>query len=346
MELCPAEVFKVSNAHTVLDFIEEISKTPFMGAKLGRAFSVMKKMFIHDKGFNVLTLAGAMTAGKMSHVIIEMVERGWVQAVVSTGALMAHGLVEGQNMHHYHAPQGVSDSEFAAQKLNRIYTVLEPETNFQATSEMLFQHIFPKFQEREVSPSGITEATGEYLAENFSSHQSIFGSCYNHGVTVYIPAWTDSELAIEKFAFDLMCARERKESFQVSEEDDHVRYTHLIDSILEHEKLGIFTIGGGVPRNWAQQVGPTLEVLEYTLGKEDLFRTSGLRGNKMFYYGVRITTATPEDAGLSGCLYEEGKSWRKFHPNAETAELYPCDATLYWPLLVTALAQYEDSLKK
>lgn len=53
MELRPAEVFKVSNAHTVLDFIEEISKTPFMGAKLGRAFSVMKKMFIHDKGFNV-----------------------------------------------------------------------------------------------------------------------------------------------------------------------------------------------------------------------------------------------------------------------------------------------------
>lgn len=346
MELRPAEVFKVGNAHTVLDFVEELSKTPFMGAKVGKALGVMKNMFIHNKCFNVLTLAGAMTPGKMSHVIIEMVERGWVDVIVSTGALMAHGLVEGQNMHHYHVPPGVSDAEFAAQKLNRIYTVLEPETNFQATSEMLFKHIFPYFTGECVYPSLITQAIGKYLSENFPDHPSILGSCYKHSVRVYIPAWTDSELAIEKFAYDFLCKKDGKQSFTISEEQDHYLYTNQIDHTGEKGKLGIFTIGGGVPRNWAQQVGPTLEVLQYTVGKEDLFKLAGIRGNKMFFYGVRITTATPEDAGLSGCPYEEGKSWRKFHLNSETAELYPCDATLYWPLLVTALCQYQDSLKK
>lgn len=346
MELRKAEVFEPAKAGSVLEFIQEIAKTPAQGGQLGKAFDVMKEMFIHKRGFNVLTLAGAMTPAKMSRVIIEMVERKWVQAIVSTGALMAHGLVEGLNMEHYHAPEGITDAELATRKLNRIYTVLEPEENFANTAKFLIEHIFPQFLGKEIAPSDITFKVGEYLSRYYGEHSSILGVCFKNCVAVYIPAWTDSELAIEKMAYDCLCSDAEKLSFTVVEEKDHRRYTNQIQVAHDQgKKLGIFTIGGGVPRNWAQQAGPALEVLEYSLG-EELARKHGYHSGVMFSFGVRITTATPYDMGLSGCTYEEGKSWRKFYPDAKTAELYPCDATLYWPLLVTALAQYEDSLKK
>lgn len=347
MELRKAEVFEPKKAGSVLEFIQEIVKTPAQGGQLGKAFDVMKEMFIHKKGFNVLSLAGAMTPAKMSRVIIEMVERKWVHAIVSTGALMAHGLVEGLNMEHYHVPEGITDAELAKRKLNRIYTVLEPEENLAHTAQFLTEHIFPLFSGKDIAPSDITFAAGEHLSKYHGERPSILGACFKNSVAVYIPAWTDSELAIEKMAYDCLCNEAgKRKTFRVVEEIDHRRYTNQIQ--VEHErgkKLGIFTIGGGVPRNWAQQAGPALEVLEYSLGDE-LAKKLGYRSGVMFSFGVRITSATPYDMGLSGCTYEEGKSWRKFYPEAKTAELYPCDATLYWPLLVTALAQYEDSLRE
>src|SRR5204862_991426 len=95
------------------------------------------------------------------------------------------------------------------------------------------------------------------------------------------------------------------------------------------ERLGIFTIGGGVPRNWAQQCGPMGEILhrrsEEKLGKFIRFQ-----------YAVRICPEPVHWGGLSGCTYSEGVSWGKFVPVEEGgryAEIY-ADATVVWPLLM------------
>jgi deoxyhypusine synthase len=86
--------------------------------------------------------------------------------------------------------------------------------------------------------------------------------------------------------------------------------------------MGIFTIGGGVPRNWAQQVGPYLEIQR-----------------------VRVGRPEPEHwGGLSGCSYSEGVSWGKFVPEEEGgrfAEVF-ADATIAWPLVVRAVMERID----
>ena len=98
-------------------------------------------------------------------------------------------------------------------------------------------------------------------------------------------------------------------------------------------RLGIFTIGGGVPRNWAQEVGPYVDVMNHRLGID-------LRPPR-FQYAVRICPEPTHWGGLSGCTYSEGVSWGKFVPEAEGgrfAEVY-ADATTVWPLLIKGVLE-------
>lgn len=82
---------------SVADFdrmLQAMGRTAFGGRRMGDAADVLTEMVADPDCSVVLTLSGAMTVAKMGLVITEMVERGWVQAIVSTGALMTHGLVE------------------------------------------------------------------------------------------------------------------------------------------------------------------------------------------------------------------------------------------------------------
>jgi deoxyhypusine synthase len=103
--------------------------------------------------------------------------------------------------------------------------------------------------------------------------------------------------------------------------------------ILKSSKLGIFTVGAGVPRNWAQQVGPFLEILQGRFKKP--------LSLKRFSYGVRICPEPAHWGGLSGCTYSEGISWGKFIPLEEGgryAEVL-CDATIAWPVVMAGVRQ-------
>ena len=102
-------------------------------------------------------------------------------------------------------------------------------------------------------------------------------------------------------------------------------------------RLGIFTIGGGVPRNWAQQVAPYYEITNERLGTR--------LPQPRFHYGVRICPEPAHLGGLSGCTYSEGVSWGKFvspEDGGRYAEV-PADATLIFPLLMKAVFETLDN---
>ena len=112
-----------------------------------------------------------------------------------------------------------------------------------------------------------------------------------------------------------------------------VNYTKRV---LRAERLGIFTIGGGVPRNWVQQVGPLIDMLSVRLGTE--------LPVPRFHYGVRICPEPVHWGGLSGCTYSEGVSWGKFisrEQGGRFAEVY-CDATIARPLLLRAILESRE----
>jgi deoxyhypusine synthase len=88
-----------------------------------------------------------------------------------------------------------------------------------------------------------------------------------------------------------------------------------------------------VPRNWAQQVGPYLDIIDKRIGEGGAL--------KRFQYGVRLCPEPEHWGGLSGCSYSEGVSWGKFVPPAEGGRYaeVPVDATIAWPILIKAVQE-------
>jgi deoxyhypusine synthase len=155
------------------------------------------------------------------------------------------------------------------------------------------------------------------------------------GIPVYVPAFTDSELGLD---FEVTNRRRELSGKKRLAYDPFQDLRHYTDLCRTKKKLGIFTIGGGVPRNWAQQVGPFWEILDK--------RIPGTGALIRFSYGVRICPEPDHWGGLSGCSYSEGVSWGKFVPPEEGglwAEV-PADATIAWPLVVGAVLERQGKL--
>ena len=99
--LIPLEPLDLGKIGSIDDLVRAMSKTAFTGRQLGEAADVLEAMARDQECFVVMTLAGAMTVAKQGLVISELIDRGIVNALVSTGALMAHGLVEATGRAHF-----------------------------------------------------------------------------------------------------------------------------------------------------------------------------------------------------------------------------------------------------
>src|ERR1043165_594344 len=119
--LIPLEPLDLTKIRTVDDLVRAMAKTAFTGRQVGEAADVLEAMARDQDCFVVMTLAGAMTVAKQGLIIAELIDRGIVNAIVSTGALMAHGLVEATGRAHFRANPQVSDEELYQQGYNRVY---------------------------------------------------------------------------------------------------------------------------------------------------------------------------------------------------------------------------------
>jgi deoxyhypusine synthase len=212
---------------------------------------------------------------------------------------------------------------------NRVYDTLEPEQNLD-DAQLLVEKALTSIEEgTTLSSRFIHERLGKLLHEE-AKGRGVLRSAYEHGVAVYVPAFTDSELGLDVALHN----RKRKSQGKPARPFDcFVDLEHYTEWARSRPRLGIFTIGGGVPRNWAQQVGPYVDLMAKRLGeKEQLLR---------FQYGVRICPEPVHWGGLSGCTYSEGVSWGKFVPPEEGGRFVEVldDATVAWPLVVRAVME-------
>jgi deoxyhypusine synthase len=309
-----------------------MARTAFGGRQLGEAVEVLVGMARDPECQVVLTLAGAMTVAKMGLVICDMIDHGLVQAVVSTGALMAHGFVESTGLAHYKYREGMDDAALYERGYNRVYDTLEPESNLEHVEQILYAILRQWDAGETLCSQKLNDRLGQYLVEHHPQTRGVLKSAREKGVPVYVPAFSDSEIGLGLAIHNREQVLAGKPRIPF---DPFLDLEHYSTAVAGSSKLGIFTIGGGVPRNWAQQVGPYLEILERTLGSE----AGG--GTKRFHYGVRICPEPVHWGGLSGCTYSEGVSWGKFVPpshGGRFAEVYS-DATIAWPLVVKAALQ-------
>jgi deoxyhypusine synthase len=341
----PLESLDLAKVTSFADLVRAMSRTAFGGRNLGQALDVLLAM-VQDKGCRVvLTVSGAMTVAKQGRIICDMIDRGVVQTVIATGALIAHGLTESIGLTHYRSDPTQDDRALFHKGYNRIYDTLEMESNLNEVEQLVRSVL------REVAPpDGVWSShrlcleLGRRL-EELDEGPGILRSAYRQGVQVFIPAFTDSEVGLDVATWAMKSALGETDPSRLTADEafsaappfnpflDLLEYARLA---AHSERLGIFTIGGGVPRNWAQQVAPFFDIVNHRVGTQ--------LHPPRFRYGVRICPEPIHWGGLSGCTYSEGVSWGKFVPPAEGgrfAEVF-ADATLVWPLLMKALFEEQD----
>lgn len=324
----PIDLQKIDSFDALLRAYQNAS---FGARRLGDAAAVLETMVKDPDCFTVCTVAGAMTVAKMGLVLCEMIERGYVQAVISTGALMAHGMIEGTGHKHFRYSADMNDKELFEKGYNRVYDTLEPEANFTELEKVVREVLMQLEDGMALSSAELCRLLGKHLAERFPNQRGILKSAYEHGVPVIIPAFSDSELGLDVAVHNKWRDLNGRKRLVCDAFLDLDLYTDLAKV---QKRLGIFTIGGGVPRNWAQQLGPYLEITAHRL-----FGGEGI--THKFQYGVRICPDSEHLGGLSGCTYSEGTSWGKFvsiEDGGRYAEVL-LDATVAWPIIVKAVME-------
>ncbi len=327
----PLEPLDLGKYETVSDLVRGMSKCSFGARAVGEAAEVVQAMVEDNDCFKVLTLSGAMTPAKMGLVVCDMIDLGMVDAIISTGAIMAHGMVESTGRSHFKHNEFMNDNQLYKMGYNRIYDTIELERSLD-DMEQIFRKVIDGYKGKgSLGSYELNWLIGEYLSKNTKQDQrGILKSAYLKKVPVYVPAFTDSELGLD---FGIYMRRMRMADKKFVLYDAFADLEDYTARVLSSKKLGILTIGGGVPRNWAQQVGPYLDIIDKRIG------VGG--GFKRFDYAVRICPEPVHWGGLSGCTYSEGVSWGKIRPRSEGGRYVEVmsDATIAWPIVMKAVME-------
>jgi len=336
-KLRPIYPLDLSRIKTIDDLVRAMGDTAYTARQIGDAADVLEAMARDKDCFVVLTLAGALTVGKMGLIFCDLIEAGIVKAIVSTGALMAHGLVEATGRSHFrYDPSQMDDKELFLAGYNRVYDSLEPETNLDHVEEVV-DRILERWQPEEVVCSWkLHKRIGEFLQAN-TKGRGILKSAFEHDVPVFVPAFSDSELGLDFALNQYARKRDKRPLLRFDPFEDFETFAEIM---MATKKMGIFTVGGGVPRNWSQQFGVYAELMARRGYKKLPL--------KRYAYGVRICPEPVHWGGLSGSTYTEAVSWGKFVPPEEGGQFAEVleDATVALPLIVGAVLQRIGYLKR
>ena len=328
-KLSPVFPLDLSKIKNLSELVRGMADTAFTGRQLGEAVDVLEVMARDNDCFVVMTLAGAMTVAKQGLIICDLIDRGLVNAIVSTGALMAHGLVEATGCRHYRYDPKMDDVELYEAGYNRVYDTLEPEQNLDHV-ELVMEEVLSQWDPQQTMCSWkLNRAIGEHLKRH-AKGRGILKSAFEKDVPVFVPAFTDSELGLDVALANRIRARKNQPQLNFN---PFLDLNHFADTLLQQKRLGIFTIGGGVPRNWAQQFGPYCELRVRRAGEDVEL--------KRYHYGVRVCPEPVYWGGLSGSPYSEAISWGKFVPPEEGGKFGEVfvDATVGLPIMVAALLE-------
>ena len=300
---------------SLLDLVRAFQRTSFQSRNVFKCFEVFRKMLDDPDCIIFMGLSGAMIPGGMRRVIQEMIEMKLVDVIVSTGANIFHDLFESFGYRHYVGSEEGDDDALRRLRIVRVYDALMDDHEINQVIHLLSK-VPKKLEERVVSSRRYLEVLGSTLKDE----GSILKTASRYGVPVFIPALSDSSIGIG-LTFLHLQKRTPSEGLVI----DQIRDSFEIAQLKKMSAVsGAIYIGGGVPKNYIQQLGPVSELL--------FKKESGHQ------YAFQVTTDDPKWGGLSGCTFEEAKSWGKIERGSNYAAVY-MDATVALPLLVGAILQ-------
>ena len=304
---------KLNPKMTIEDLVETYSRTGYNGRQLGEAAKLFAKMIEEDATI-CLTVAGAMTPVGFGGIFKTLIERGFVDWIVTTGANVYH---EDHFAWGFPVKQGhfeVDDMVLYDKEIVRIRDVFIKFYETLEAEDQVIQKMFKeKLLDKSFTSAEFCNLIGEisYKKSKFPE-KSFVASAYKYDVPIYVSTLKDSSLAL-----NLAVHRLRDKTYNLDFVREIIEQGAIVHAA---KKSGIVELGGGVPKNTAQQTGPLLD---------QILR----RGNGGQDYVIQITDARPDTGGLSGATLQEGKSWGKVQDAHHDMITVYADATIAFPIL-------------
>ncbi len=318
----PVQHLDLRRIKNLLDLVQAFQHTSFQSRNVFKCYDVFRKMLNDPACIVFIGLSGAMIPGGMRRVIRDMIEMKMIDVIVSTGANIFHDLFESFGYRHYVRSEEGNDDDLRKHRIVRVYDALMDDHEINQVIHFLSK-VPEELEERVISSRRYLEVLGSHIKDE----GSILKTASQFGIPIFIPALSDSSIGIGLTFLHL-----QKEVSSEGLLIDQIRDSFEIAQLKKMASVtGAIYIGGGVPKNYIQQLGPVSELL--------FQKESGHR------YAFQITTDDPKWGGLSGCTFEEAKSWGKIEKGSSHAAVY-MDATIALPLLVGAILQEGKAFRK
>jgi len=240
----------------------------------------------------------------------DLIDRGFLDALVTTGANLTHDVIESLGLHHYQGSFHADDRKLIRAGYSRIADIFVKETSFEKLDKTVRKFVskIPVAERKNIAYSDLLTRLGLMI----NDEDSILYKAARKKVKVFSPGLLDSILGFSLWSFA------QTEVLQLNPITD---VTKIVEMAMTADKIGVVILGGGLPKH---------HTLLASVLREGVDRA------------VQITSDRPEPGGLSGAPLAESISWRKIRKGGKFVDVYG-DATICFPLIVGAVL---DRVKK
>ncbi|MHC4699285.1 MAG: 1,9-bis(guanidino)-5-aza-nonane synthase, partial [Planctomycetota bacterium] len=271
--------------------IEGMRDMSFTARDTARAADILGRMIADNECTVILCIAGSTGAAGCMKIYSDMLKYNMVDAVVATGAAIVDmDFFEALGFRHYKGSPQVDDRRLRELYIDRIYDTFIDEEQLQVCDNTI-KEIADALAPRPYSSREFIKEMGRYLVENAKKPDSLVQTAYENDVPIFCPAFSDSSAG-----FGLV--KHQDENPQAGVSIDSVKdFRELTQIKMRSSVSGLFMIGGGVPKNFAQDTVICAEILGNAV--------------EMHKYAVQITVADVRDGACSSSTLKEASSWGK-----------------------------------
>ena len=307
--------------HNVVALVDAMASMAYSSRDLARAASIYDMMLRDTECGVILCLAGSLISAGLQKIIIDLLRNHMVDAIVSTGAnIVDQDFFEALGYKHYIAGEeykyGGGDAELREMMIDRIYDTFIDEEELRICDETT-EKIINSMKPAAYSSREYIQQMGQYLKDNGRTPQngnadSILLAAYELDVPIFCPAFSDCS-----FGFGIVAHQHARRGKPVCSIDSGKDFYELTQLKIENPTTGLLMIGGGVPKNFAQDIVVAADIL-------------GVEAS-MHKYAIQITVADARDGALSGSTLKEASSWGKVDLTYE--QMVYSEATIAFPLI-------------
>jgi len=277
--------------------VEQMAGMSIQARNLGLCAEVLSSMYTDRKRPTVmLGLAGPLIAAGLRDVICDLIVGGYVDVVVSTGAILYQDIYQARGFGHYVGTPEADDTVLHDLRIDRIYDTYVDEEKFWQTDKWCGRVA-------DELPDGTCSSRQyiDYVGSKLTDEKSIVRQCHKLGVPVFSPALNDSSIGIGLTDHRYRSRLTGRAGVAIDSIQDNYELTQIV---VASKATAAIYVAGGVPKNYINDS----VVMGYIFGLD--------RGHD---YAIQVSTAVSHDGGLSGSTLGEAQSWGKIDTKAEFA---------------------------